>query len=174
MWTSHQRWALRRLQKHAEARLVLLNELNYLSFLNLKVGPAQETQVAPNVFTMAQYAFEQGLQIRGICRGNEPAGLALLRVMDATDQSGPAAHIPLNGEPFLLRFMVDARFQGQGLGRAALEEIVKWCQGFPAATRLFVTHELGPGNPGDFYQACGFQPLAERLNGEAVLYRPLH
>lgn len=161
------------LQKNPKVNLVLLNEWNYLIFLNLTVAPGQEAQVAPNVFTMAQYAFEKGLQIRGICRGDQPVGLVLLRVMDASDQSGPAAHIPISREPFLLRFMIDSGCQGQGLGRRALEEIVKWCRGFPAATRLFVTHDTGPGNPGAFYRACGFQPLPEQLNGEAVLCRPL-
>jgi diamine N-acetyltransferase len=149
--------------------LVPLDHLNYLRFVNLAVHPNQEAHVAPNVFTLAQAAFEKGWQCRGVLADGTPAGLAVVRVMEASDQQGPAAHLPITGEPFLLRFMVDARWQGRGVGRRALLEILQWCRQFPTATRLFVTHELGPAHPGPFYAACGFLPTGEMLNGEVLL-----
>ncbi len=152
-------------------RLVDLNKHNYMGYLNLKVQPEQEQHVSPNVFTMAQFAFEDRAKLWGIAAGEEPVGLAMLRVMDASDEFSGTVGLKIVDQPFLGRLMIAAASQGRGYGRLALNQICSWAEQLPDADRIYVTHTEGQGNPGTFYERCGFRSLGRHLGGELLRCR---
>ena len=75
----------------------------------LDVGPDQHGLVAPNSISIAEAHFEPKAWFRAIYFGEEPAGFAMVW------------RDPDERLFYIWRFMVDAGFQGKGVGRRALE-----------------------------------------------------
>jgi diamine N-acetyltransferase len=69
--------------------------------------------------------------------------------------------------------MVDARFQGRGVGRAALQQVIEHARrkGFG---RLQLSYVPGPGCPEPFYLGIGFRHTGRLDGGEIILEMPLH
>ena len=63
--------------------------------------------------------------------------------------------------------MVDARFQGRGIGRAALRRVIEHARrkGF---TRLQLSYVPGPGCPEPFYLGLGFHRTG-RVDGTEIV-----
>jgi RimJ/RimL family protein N-acetyltransferase len=68
--------------------------------------------------------------------------------------------------PYLWRLVVDARHQGRGIGRRAIEQIIaeRRAAGFEAITVSYVADE--PGAPARFYERLGFVPTGRVDDGE--------
>ncbi len=54
---------------------------------------------------------------------------------------------PVKPEYFLWRLLVDARYQGMGFGRQAIELLIDYVKTRPGATELLVSHGAGRGQP---------------------------
>jgi diamine N-acetyltransferase len=78
------------------------------------------------------------------------------------------------GPYYLWRLLIDRRFQGRGYGAAALDLIVEHVRSRPDARTLLVSHVVGPGSPGTFYQQYGFQLTGRMHEGEPVLELDLY
>jgi len=68
----------------------------------------------------------------------------------------------------LWRFMIDARHQGKGYGRAAIRLLLDHVRSLPGATELRTSWVAAPGGPEPFYLGIGFQPTGEVDEGEVV------
>ncbi len=68
--------------------------------------------------------------------------------------------------PYLWRLVVDARHQGRGIGRRAVEQIIaeRKAAGFTGITVSYVAGE--PGAPAPFYERLGFVPTGRVDDGE--------
>jgi diamine N-acetyltransferase len=77
------------------------------------------------------------------------------------------------GPYFLWRLLVDARHQGRGYGRAALDLVVDYVRTRPNAETLFTSVVPGERSPVEFYVKYGFVPTGEVFDGEPVLALPL-
>lgn len=130
--------------------------------LLLKVSPGQEDFVAPNEISIAEAHFSPEVAwFRAIYAGETPVGFVMLE----DDPSKPRY--------YLWRFMVDARYQGTGVGRRALELLFEHVRSRPGATHLLTSIVPGEGSPGPFYEKLGFVYTGEEDEGELVMRREL-
>jgi diamine N-acetyltransferase len=124
----------------------------------LELAPHQERLVAPAAFTVAEGNYEPGSLLRAICADDEPAGVLLVETE--------------SGTPYLVRFMVDAGRQRQGIGRQAVELLVDElrAQGWTTLETSFLPVEDGAEG---FWRGCGFTATGRTLHGEPVFARAL-
>lgn len=135
---------------------------NLAAVLNLEVAPEQRGFVASNAKSIAQAHFwPDEAWFRAIYADDEPVGFVML----ALEPGKP---------PYVWRLMVDARHQGRGIGREAIQRIVEHVRATrPEATELRLSHVRGPGDPGPFYERLGFVYTGEVEEGELVMRLPL-
>ena len=81
------------------------------------------------------------------------------------------AHSPSTDYYEVWRFMIDARYQGRGFGRRAMELVIAYVKTRPNATVLFLGHRREPGNAGGFYQKLGFEYTGKVEEGGDVEMR---
>jgi diamine N-acetyltransferase len=94
----------------AQVELREINADTVRAICKLQVAQAQAGFVAPNAVSLAQALFSPEAWYRAIYVGDEPAGFLMLY------DEGLRATPPLQPRRVLWRLMVDARFQGQGVG----------------------------------------------------------
>ena len=125
---------------------------------DLKVAPEQSGFVATNAESIAQAYFDRDVAwFRAVYADDVPVGFIMLED-DAANQ-----------EYFLWRFMIDARYQGHGYGRRAVELVVEYVKTRPGARALMTSCVPGDGSPCPFYERLGFVPTGEVDEGEIVL-----
>ena len=122
----------------------------------LQVAPEQRGFVAPNAVSFAEAMFEPKAWFRAVVADDVPVGFVMLSL----DPDGP--------EYYLWRYMIDARYQGRGYGRAALALVVDHVRTLPGATELLVSWVPTPGGPEPFYRGLGFEPTGGVDEGEVV------
>ena len=126
--------------------------------LDLSVREDQGQFVAPNSVSIAQAHFEPNhAWFRAIYADDAPVGFVMLY----DDSEKP--------EYFLWRFMIDARHQGLGFGKRAIEVLIEHVRSRPNATQLLVSCVPGKGSPCPFYEHLGFEYTGEVEHGEKVL-----
>lgn len=126
--------------------------------LKLEVSEAQRNFVAPNPVSVAQAYFQRDhAWFRGIYADETPVGFLMLY----DDPREPVY--------FLWRFMIDARYQGMGYGRKAIELLIEHVKTRPAATEIKVSYVPGEGTPGPFYAKLGFVETGEMEGDEVVM-----
>ena len=69
--------------------------------------------------------------------------------------------------------MIDARFQGRGIGRAALLLVIEQVRRRGSFRTLLLSYLPGPGCPEPFYRGLGFRPTGRMDGKEVVLELPL-
>jgi diamine N-acetyltransferase len=119
----------------------------------LDVGPEQKGLVAPNAVSIAEAYFEPKAWFRAIYEGEEPAGFAMV-------WRDPAARVF-----YIWRFMVDARFQGRGVGRRALELLLDEARA-DGVEEVKLSVVPGEHSATAFYERCGFELTGVVEGGE--------
>ncbi len=134
--------------------------------VKLSVTDSQNAFVASNAISLAQALFAPEAWYRAIYADEEIAGFVMLE--DTSLRSPP----PENPTATLWRLMVDARFQGKGVGRAAMHQIIAHVRkkGFPILATSYVP---GPGSPEGFYLSLGFRHTGRVDDDELVIELPL-
>jgi diamine N-acetyltransferase len=138
-----------------------------LPVIKLSVGDDQTQFVAPNAVSLAQALFAPEAWYRAIYVGEEPAGFVMLE--DESLRAPP----PEAPEVMLWRLMVDRRFQGQGVGRAAMAQVIEHVRGKGVFKALLTSYVPGPGCPEPFYLGLGFRHTGRMDGEEVVLELPL-
>ena len=135
--------------------------------IKLSVAESQKGFVAPNAVSLAQALFAPEAWYRGIYKEDELVGFVML-----ADESlkTPALESPEIG---VWRFMVDERFQGQGIGHAALLLVIEHARSKGIFKKVELSFVPGPGCPEPFYLGVGFQHTGKVDDGEVVLAFPL-
>jgi len=133
----------------------------------LSVRDDQKHLVATNAESLAEALFAPEAWYRVICLGEEMAGFVMLY-----DESlrNPPPETPQVG---VWRFMIDARFQGKGVGRAALLKVVEHVRSKKLFSKLELSYVPGAQSPELFYLGLGFRPNGRVEGGEVVLELPL-
>ena len=125
--------------------------------LSSTLSDNQRQFVVDNAYVIACSNYNDFSWIRAVYLDEDPAGL--IELYDRPE-------IP---EYMLWRFMIAGPFQGKGLGKGAIHQLVLHVRTRPDATELVTSFIEGDGNPGGFYQAIGFQPNGKTYNGETGL-----
>lgn len=123
-----------------------IDALNFESVISLSVTEEQSQFVAPNIYSIAQSKIYDETTIKAIYKNEDVVGF----VMYGRDNESEKR------EPWLIRFMVDARFQKQGIGRIAMQKILNEMQQHYEGESIYLS--TGPNNFKviTFYESFGF------------------
>lgn len=155
-------WLARPTGPVTAVRLVEVTEANLDAVYDLRTTQSQRRFVAPMERSLAQALVPGSYEgepvvpwFRAIEADGELAGFVML--------AEPTKRHPA----FLWRLLVDRRFQGRGVGRLALAEVVAMLRARGLGT-LEVTYVEGLGGPAGFYRKLGFVPTGAVEDGETV------
>ncbi len=135
-----------------------LTAANVDAVCDLAVHPSQTRFVAANARSIALAHVSPHAWVRAIHADETPIGFVMLDL--APD--APA---------FLWRFMIDARYQGLGLGRRALDLVLAHVRATRADPAVETCVAQAEGGPQRFYEAAGFVLTGEYEDGQAVMRR---
>jgi len=138
-----------------------------LAVVRLAVADDQKSFVAPNAVSLAQALFAPEAWYRAIYLGDQPVGFVMLEDQSLRTPS------PADPEIGVWRLMIDARFQGRGIGRAALLLVIDQVRRRGIFKTLLLSYLPGPGCPEPFYRGLGFRPTGRMDGNEVVLELPL-
>jgi diamine N-acetyltransferase len=140
---------------------------NWREAIRLQVTDEQKGYVASNLYSIAESRFEPTcvpLAIyaeESIDEGEEAQPVMVgFTMYDATDY-------------YIARFMIDARYQGRGYGRAAMMRLIERFEAeraHPTASLSFVPDNVAAER---LYASVGFRKTGEISEGELVMVRPL-
>ena len=99
--------------------------------------------------------------------GDELAGFVML--YDESLREAPPARPKIG----LWRLMVDQKFQGRGIGRSAMREVLEHVKGKGLFDAIEVSYVPAPGSAEQFYLSLGFCHTGREDEGEVVLELPL-
>jgi GNAT superfamily N-acetyltransferase len=131
----------------------------------LRVAASQEGYVSSVADSLAEAheSPEGNPWYRAIYADDQPVGFVMLSWNVTPD---PPRVI---GPWFLWKLLVDARHQGRGYGRAAVELVADVAREH-GASELLTSYVVGDGGPEWFYRHLGFVPTGEQdENGEIVV-----
>ncbi len=134
----------------------------------LDAGAGSTRFVALNGVSITNHIKCPYSQLIAIMNGSEPVGMML--VIDPSlnpDLSKQAGEAP--DALYLWRLMVAFKYQGQGIGQLALQELVKMAQRRPLLAQLRLSHGPHEGNPGPLYERFGFTYTGEIDGIERVM-----
>jgi diamine N-acetyltransferase len=103
----------------------------------------------------------------GLYLDEQPVGFVMISdniPLERTEYLGPY---------YLWRLLIDSRWQGQGLGTAAIDLVVDYVKQRPDAHTLFTSHVPGPASPLGFYLKYGFVLTGDVFDDEPVLALPV-
>ena len=129
----------------------------------LAVRDDQRAFVASNAISLAQALFAPEAWYRAIHAGDELAGFVMLYDESLREPC------PARPAVSVWRFMIDARFQRRGVGRAALTRVIEHVRAKALFTTLELSYVPAPGGPEPFYRRLGFEPTGRVDDGEVVL-----
>ena len=130
---------------------------NWFAVTQLRVKPEQRDFIASNSFSLAQAAYMPRLYPTAVLCDGALAGFALYG-WDA-DYPGWSVY----------RLMVDAGWQGRGIGRQALARIISIVKQQPDAPRLYISAEPENVTAIALYESMGFVRTGQIVEGEVVL-----
>lgn len=136
---------------------------NLSEVLRLKVLPEQEKCVASNAYSIAQaHFYPEEAWFRAIYADETPVGFVMCSIEENDEQ------------PYLWRFMIDARYQKFGFGGTSLQLLEEYARSLPASKRIKLSCVPGEDGPMKFYEKYGYTATGEMDDGEAVMVKELH
>jgi diamine N-acetyltransferase len=137
-----------------------ITQENLRAVTKLEVRPEQSDFVAPNAVSIAETYVYPKAEPRAVYSGDELVGFVLFHPLDS-DSRGHG----------IVRLMIDHRFQGQGLGRAAIEEAVAFAVREHNAQRVRLSVVPANEKARGLYSSAGFVETGEIDHGEVVMVR---
>jgi diamine N-acetyltransferase len=135
--------------------LIPVTRENVRTVCGLGLKPGQDKLVAPAAYTAAEAAhYGDGSWLRAIARDGEIVGVVWV-VLDESP-------------PYLVRFMVDALHQHQGIGRAAIGLVFEELRAL-GCRRLELSYVPIYGGAEGFWLGCGFEPTGREHGGETLV-----
>ena len=134
---------------------------NWFAATQLSVTPQQTAHFsAPVVYWLAESRFEAHFRPMLLFLGDTPIGF-LTYGIDPDDD-----------EHWLITFMIDQQFQGQGLGRRALQAFLEHFDRNHPHTAIRLGHHRENTVAARLYDSFGFAPTGEHIGGEVIRERP--
>jgi diamine N-acetyltransferase len=140
--------------RDAAVTLEAVTKDNFGAVLRLQVSPYQQRFVASNAISLAQSTFHPGTTCLAVAAGGVPVGFTMFELQ-------PEEHAL-----YVVRFMIDARFQGLGFGKAAMARIAEHARMLEGVTRVTLSYVPAPGSPERFYASLGFVATGALHEGE--------
>lgn len=141
---------------------IILSEIskeNYLQSIKLRVHPDQEEFVAPNVYSIAQSKFYSSWKPTAVYNENEMVGFLMYGEDDINEGDGTI---------WIIRLMIDEKFQGKGYGKAAMLKIIEHIKTNYRQTEIFVSFVPDNVAAKKLYESIGFEDTGRFEEGESV------
>ena len=135
--------------------------------IKLAVTDYQNRFVAPNAVSLAQALFAPEAWYRAIYLDEEPVGFVMLEDKSLLEP------MPEDPEVGVWRFMVDAKHQRKGVGRAAMLQVIEHVRRKGLFKKLAISYIPEEGGPEQLYLSLGFRPTGEMDEDEVVMELPL-
>ncbi|MGV2622449.1 UNVERIFIED_CONTAM: GNAT family N-acetyltransferase [Halobacillus marinus] len=143
--------------------IVECNEENWYACCTLEVAEEQREFMEPNAVSIAQSKFEPTLKPYAVYLEEEVVGFLMYNSVPEE----------LDGY-WVYRIMVDKKFQGRGIGRAATSLMITEMEKLPGAGKIVVGYH--PKNTGahKLYESLGFIDNGDRFGKEMAVIRKKH
>ncbi|WP_291257000.1 N-acetyltransferase [Flavonifractor sp.] len=141
-----------------------VDESNFLACFSLELDAQQEKFVSHPIRSLAQaYVYRGQCTPFAVCRAGEVVGY-LMVIYDYDEEAY-----------FIWHLMIDARHQGRGYGRAAMEAALAYIRSKPFGDSSIVRLTVSPENSAacHLYQTLGFSPTGRADEDEIELERVL-
>jgi len=140
--------------------LRIVDRDNFNDVIDLELRDDQKDYVADNSYSLAESKFFPSCQPRAIYLGDKVVGFLMYESIEKEDKPN---------EYDIFRFMVDHRFQAQGVGRQAMSLALEEIKRMPQVERITICYV--PTNPvaKNFYSSFGFQEVGiNEEDGEMI------
>jgi len=134
-------------------QIVPLDRYNWEQTLDIKLAPEQEGNLPPVLYSLAQARFED-LHPYGIVREEKMVGLLM--------------YGEFGGICWISRVMIDAEHQRQGIGRAAVSQLLQQLQRNISCREIRTSYSPNNYAASAFFESLGFVPLEAQLESEVV------
>jgi diamine N-acetyltransferase len=137
---------------------------NWRNVARRNVAEDQREFVAPNVYSLAEAAYDQSLTPMAIYADETLVGFALY-THEPYQGEWEFTETPYRGELGILRMMVDHHYQGQGYGRQAMQALIARMSALPGGQPVILN--VMPTNVGALwlYESVGFVIYEEGRHG---------
>lgn len=123
----------------------VIDKSNYNQCIKLKTSEEQKRFVATNIFSLVQSAYEPNFYPLGVYKNDKMVGFILY---DFDDE--------INGWS-MSRFMIDEKFQNQGIGKVALNKFIKFFIQKYGHIKLYTSAEVDNTIAINLYESMGFE-----------------
>lgn len=129
---------------------------NWLQVGRLEVRPGQQAFVAPNFISLAESRFYPEMVPLAIYDDQQLVGFWMY------------GFDPRDSTWWIVRLMIDSRYQGRGYGRAAMQAAIGLLGSMPGCANFKVSYDPQNHVAEALYRSLGFRPNGEVLDGEIV------
>lgn len=143
---------------------------NMLECTGLRPSPEQQERgyVADNVFSLAQAYVEPWWTPLAVYVDETMVGFVMYGRWPESGFSEMWGNKPKRGIDYILRMMVDSRYQGQGYGKAALAALIDRIKAQGGCRAIELDYDRDNVPAARLYTGRGFQPLEENEDGEIL------
>ncbi|HEY7093036.1 MAG TPA: GNAT family N-acetyltransferase [Ktedonobacterales bacterium] len=129
---------------------------NWMQCVQLTVASEQDHFVASNAFSLAQSKYEPEWVPLALYGDTEMVGFVMYGLYRE------------EGKYWILRVMVDRRFQGKGYGHAAMRLLLDRLRAIPGCDEVAISYEPENDVARRLYASFGFRETGEIIEGETV------
>ena len=135
---------------------------NWQALIKLQVRKDQTQFVASNLYSIAQAQFGEEFEGHwdfhpfGIYDSEEPVGF----LMYGSNYSHPSQQV------FVIRLMVDEKYQGKGYGRSAMQTILEGFRSDKRIKGVGISYEPENDVARKLYVSLGFEETGRMIDGE--------
>jgi diamine N-acetyltransferase len=137
-------------------QLKKLTRANWEECIHLRVAASQQGFVADNLFSLAEAKIDRSLVPLAIYDGGTMVGF----LMYGRD--------PEEGRYWIVRLMVDEKYQGRGYGKAAMLQVIGKLKRKKDCYDISISHEPENAVADRLYVQLGFENTGEIIEGEGV------
>ena len=132
--------------------------------IKLKLAPEQEGLVAPNVVSIAESKFEPHYEPRAIYRNDQVVGFLMYCPEVETNEKDLY---------WLFRFLIDAQYQRQGIGRAALGLAINEISQ-NNCSKINILYSPKNTIAAKLYASFGFKPVGNGDDGDIIAQKQIN
>ena len=130
---------------------------NLWAVVDLKPHPGQEESVADNIDSIANAYVEPTFVPLAVYAGDELVGFAMY------------GQHPETGAWWVIRLMIDGKYQGKGYGRAAMEAVIAMMAERVGCEEIVTSFVPANAVAAELYASLGFHPTGEIEDGEPLV-----
>ncbi|MBU0596146.1 GNAT family N-acetyltransferase [Candidatus Bipolaricaulota bacterium] len=134
---------------------------NFIECIRLTVSEDQKNFVATNVYSLAEAKADGVSNPFAIYADDLMVGFIMYDFEPEEDRG------------YISRLMIDARFQGNGYGRAAMQQVIDRFKRIPECKEIQTSYAPANAAAEHLYEDLGFRQTGEEIDGETVVRMPL-